>query len=436
MMIRLKHILCCLCLGLFISNVAAQTEEENQLTIDAQLKARGEIRRGGYRETTEGDIEGKGSFVFSRTRLTVDYQKPGLELKVTAQHAGVWGQANKGSFNVYEAFALLKSKQGLFAKIGRQELSYDDERIIGSDDWTMAAASHDVLKVGYEGHGHQAHILLGYNQNGENTNGGTFYEDGAQPYKTMHTLWYHYDMPRFPLGASLLFMNIGTQYGNDDATGKTLYQQLIGGYIKFHPNHWNIEGSYYRQVGHDDQNAELDAWMASVKAQFTPNDLFNVEAGFDYLSGDPYFAVPQPGETGLTFHAKLQGFSPLYGSHHKFYGAMDFFYVSTYVSGFSPGLQNLYIGGNFKPMTGLELGATYHYLATATQLKNIRRTLGHEIELTASYDITKDVKISAGYSLMLGTDAMTRLKRAGNDNDLHWAWLTLLVSPRIFTAKW
>ena len=436
MMIRLNQIVCCLCLGLCATHVAAQTVEQNELTFDAQVKARGEIRRGGYRETPEGEVEGKGSFVFSRTRLTVDYQKPGLELKVTAQHAGVWGQANRGSFNVYEAFALLKSKQGLFAKIGRQELSYDDERIIGSDDWTMAAASHDVLKVGYEGHGHKIHGILAYNQNGENTNGGTFYNDGSQPYKTMHTLWYHYDVPCFPLGASFLFMNIGTQFGDDESNGETVYQQLVGGYVNFHPNRWIFEGSYYRQMGRDEHKATLDAWMASIKGQFKPNSLLDFEAGFDYLSGDPYFAVPRPGETGLTYHEKLQGFNPLYGSHHKFYGAMDFFYVSTYVSGFSPGLQNLYFGGNFKPLKGLELGATYHYLATASKLHDMNMTLGHELELTASYDITKDVNLSAGYSLMMGTDTMTRLKRASNDNDLHWLWLTLTVSPRIFQTRW
>ena len=87
-------------------------------------------------------------------------------------------------------------------------------------------------------------------------------------------------------------------------------------------------------------------------------------------------------------------------------------------------------------MKGLELGATYHYLATASKLHDMNMTLGHELELTASYDITKDVNLSAGYSLMMGTDTMTRLKRASNDNDLHWLWLTLTVSPRIFQTRW
>lgn len=420
-----------------LSSMAQEQEEpDNQLTIDAQIKARGEIRKGGLPENTDGSVEGEANFLLSRTRLTIDYQKTGLELKVTAQHSGVWGQANNGTFNLYEAWAKLTSKQGLFAKIGRQELSYDDERIIGSDDWTMAAASHDVLKLGYEGHGHKAHVILAYNQNAENTNGGTVYRNGSQPYKTMHTFWYHYDIPHFPLGASLLFMNIGMQSSDDVATPKTFYQQLYGGYLNFHPRYWEFEASYYAQKGKSEHNATIDAWMASTKATFTPSTRYSLNAGFDYLSGDPHYVVPKPGTIGLIRHEKVQGFNPVYGSHHKFYGAMDFFYVSTYFGGFSPGLQNLYIGGDYSPLKGLKLSASYHYLSMASHLNDLDMTLGHEIELSASYDISKDAKLSAGFSFMTGTDTMERLKRASDDNNLRWTWLTLTVSPRIFQTRW
>ena len=115
---------------------------------------------------------------------------------------------------------------------------------------------------------------------------------------------------------------------------------------------------------------------------------------------------------------------------------MDFFYLSTYVNGFTPGMQNAYIGGSFKPLKNLSLGATYHYLATGTKLTGLDKTLGHEIEIEASYRPMKDVSISAGYSYMTGTETMERLKRASGDGSLRWAWLSLNVSPRIFSAKW
>ena len=36
---------------------------------------------------------------------------------------------------------------------------------LGNNDWAMAAMTHDALRLGYEGHGHQLHTFLAYNQN-------------------------------------------------------------------------------------------------------------------------------------------------------------------------------------------------------------------------------------------------------------------------------
>lgn len=115
---------------------------------------------------------------------------------------------------------------------------------------------------------------------------------------------------------------------------------------------------------------------------------------------------------------------------------MDFFYISTYVNGFTPGLQNAYIGFTYKPLNKVSLSATYHYLATGIELEGLNKTLGHEVELEAIYDITKDIKLSAGFSYMTGTETMERLKRASDDGSLRWAWLSLKLSPRLFSVKY
>ena len=416
---------------------SSQSEEkENQLTLDLQMMTRGEIRDGGLTRADEEGIEDKSNFVLERTRLIVGYEKPGLQTKLNIQHQSIWGQSGKGNINVYEGWAKLVAKNGLFTQIGRQMLSYDDERIMGSNDWSMTGLSHDALKLGYEGHGHKAHAVLAYNQNADNVNGGTYYANGAQPYKTMQTLWYHYDVPKFPLGASLLFLNIGMQGGEKGKDEHTEWQQVFGGYLKYSPKYWSLEGSYYRQTGRDENGTKIKAWMGSVKAQVNPSPFYGFEAGYDYLSGDKYFAVPPKGGFGLIKHDVIRGFNPIYGSHHKFYGAMDFFYVSTYVNGFTPGLQNAFIGGYVKPLKDLKVGLAYHYLAMSTKLPDMDKTLGHEFELSASYRIIKEVNVSAGFSYMTGTDTMERLKRVSDDGSLKWGWLSLNISPRLFTTRW
>ena len=172
-------------------------------------------------------------------------------------------------------------------QVGRQVLSYDDERIIGPNDWAMAGVSHDVLKMGYEGHGHKLHAIFAYNQNANNADKGTsIYENGSMPYKSMITAWYHYDVPNFPLGASLLLMNIGMQGGFIDQNPHTEWQQVWGGYLKFSPKKWSLEGSYYRQTGREEHGGKLRAWMASVKGTFDPSPVIGFDAGYDYMSGD------------------------------------------------------------------------------------------------------------------------------------------------------
>ena len=416
-------------------------EKTHQLTIDAQLMSRGEIRQGGLPGNTEEKNENRSAFISNRARMIVGYEHENLAVKVTAQHQGVWGAEGGGKFNIYEAWAHLKTNNGLFARVGRQELVYDDERILGNNDWAMAALYHDALKVGYENHGHQLHATVAYNQNSKNVYGGTFYQNGSQSYKTMQTVWYHYDVPKFPLGASLLFMNVGMQSGNEEEY-KTTYQQLLGGYMNYHPRNLSVEAAYYRQMG----KASLDysssgelpihAWMASIKTTYTFNRQLTGYAGYDYLSGDKEFVVPRQGQMGLTRHSKMSAFTSIFGSTHKFYGAMDFFYVSAYYGTFSPGLQNLFAGTVYKPAKGLSLDVSYHYLATATQLQDLNKTLGHEIEFRGSYQVMKDARIGLGFSFMKATETLELLKRSTDDKKLQWGWLMLNVSPRIFSSKW
>jgi hypothetical protein len=188
-------------------------------------------------------------------------------------------------------------------------------------------------------------------------------------------------------------------------------------------------------MGKSEYGIPIEAWMASSK--FTANIGTNTVlfGGYDYLSGDEHFATPPEGMIGVIKHDKIRGFNSIYGSHHKFYGAMDFFYVSTYVNGFTPGLQNLYFNAWWKPSDIFSLSAAYHYLAMSANLPNMKKSLGHELELGVMWKPMRDVTLMAGYSYMLGTETMERLKRSSDDN-LQWAWLMLTVNPRIFSTRW
>ena len=419
----------CLFLGLhsfFYNDVRAQLlPESSPLSVKLDVLGHGEMRNGGIKDSSSYDPR----FLVSRERLLVDYtgssEKLRWDLSLTLQHLAIWGQ--QGSLRVFEGWGKLSNNWGAFIQVGRQALSYDDERIIGMNDWAMAAQSHDALRTGFEHGAHKFHLIAAYNQDNDvEETGGSYYSDGgAQCYKTMLMGWYHLQPSNFPASLSLLFMNVGMQSGTKGVNEYNEYQQLFGGYAKFDKPWLTLEGSYYRQCGHEEHGLPIEAWMAAAKATWRPLKWFDVIAGYDYLSGDEEFAVPATGSIGLMQHKVVKGFNSIWGSHHKFYGAMDFFYLSAFYGGFTPGLQNLYATAAFHPLPGLDCSIGYHYFATATKLNEMDYTLGHELEFEASYAFSKVVSLSVGFSYMDGTETMERLKRTAEGNSLTWGWIDL-----------
>ena len=436
-------LMACTLLVPFVNVYAQKDSTVNQLNVGINYLGHGEMVRGGLPTDENENIEDRSSFLMGRFRLNVGYNRPGLEARAVIQNKNVWGSNGSQALSLYEGWVKMTAKNGLFGQIGRVALSYDDERIIGTNDFAMAAFSHDVLRVGYEGHGHQVHAILAYNQNASHVYKDTYYDGGDQFYKTMQTVWYHYDVPKFPLGASLLFMNIGQQSGEPNSKYNpptTEFQQMYGTYLNYHPKYVTIEAAAYKQGGKvvDPsmmQALKIDAWMASAKATVTPFDHGGFVLGYDYLSGDDYVPVIYGGHLGMVRHDVLKGFSPLFGSRAKFYGIMDYFYESAYIHGFTPGLQNAFLGVFGKPVPKMDCSATYHYLAVATNLSGLNRTLGHSIELEGSYRFSDVLSLTVGYTLMYGTETMDRLKQSNGSKSARWGWFSLVLSPRLFTTK-
>lgn len=408
---------------------AQKSEKENEFTMSMQIRPRAEYRNGALYPRIEGDKA--ASFINNRARLSMEYKRSDLSMKISAQHVGVWGQDpqidTNGRFIMNEAWAKLNLGSGFFAQLGRQTLSYDDERILGGLDWNVAGRYHDALKLGYEHNAHKLHFILAFNQNREKTKGGTYYYDGAQPYKNMQTLWYHYTADALPLNASLLFMNLGLETGDAATeTSDTRYLQTFGTYITYKPQSWDLQGAFYYQTGKNKSAQSVAAFMASVKAAYALNKQWSISLGYDYLSGND-------GDGG-----KFRAFDPLYGTHHKFYGAMDYFYASAW-QGLAPGLQDAQLGINFKVSKKVSMQLNYHYFATAVEVDDVddlNKSLGSEVDYQLDWNVMKDVKLSAGYSFMLGTKSMNLVKGGDHERWQDWGWVSVNINPRILFVKW
>lgn len=395
-------------------------------TIKAQLRTRGEYRNGALMPRYEGDLP--ATFVSNRARISLGYDNKFLSMGLSGQSVSVWGSRpqieNKGDFMLNEAWAKL-THQNFFAQIGRQQLTYDDDRILGTLDWNQSGRWHDVLKLGYEDPNNKLHLILGYNTTAETIHYGQYFM-GAQPYKRMQTLWYQYnDNSNF--NASFIVLNLGFESGTpgtniDQAIGENTYMQTLGTNLAYKMDALNLYGTFYYQTGKNKAGDKVSAYMWAVKGAYTINPKVTMSAGLDYLSGQDD-------------SDKSTAFNPLYGTHHKFYGGMDYFYASPYPSF---GLFDKHVSLTLKPVDKLTFDLTYHHFSSAQSIvvdDSNKKGLGSEIDFTFTYKVRPYITLQGGYSTMFGTDAFDVVKGGDHSRWQDWSWLSLNINPLIFKSK-
>ncbi|HSV09440.1 MAG TPA: alginate export family protein, partial [Hanamia sp.] len=158
-------------------NLFAQNENE-ELRINIQLRPRAEMRNGLFTPILEG--QKPATFVAQRSRIKLIYSKNNkLKLGFSTQVVNVWGndaqvQTTANDISLYEAWAQVYFNPEWSIKVGRQVLSYDDERILGPLDWNNAGRKHDAALLAFEKNKFTANLAAAYNQNTEKVTGDFF----------------------------------------------------------------------------------------------------------------------------------------------------------------------------------------------------------------------------------------------------------------------
>ena len=156
-----------------ISPVLGQTK------LDVVVRPRFEYRDGFSSPSIDGNVG--ATFVQQRSRISLTSKVKGVELKLVPQDVRVWGQvptlnANDGLNSLHEGWMKfnLDTTGKWSAKIGRQELVYDDSRILGNVDWAQQGRSHDAALISYRDNGFKLDGIIAYNQNGVSSVGNIY----------------------------------------------------------------------------------------------------------------------------------------------------------------------------------------------------------------------------------------------------------------------
>ncbi|WP_020532752.1 alginate export family protein [Flexithrix dorotheae] len=412
----------------------------------AQLKVTGEIRprtefRNGFKRMTNASTD-PVLFVEQRSRIYLDYAMDRFKFKFAIQDVRLWGnydQIQKSdpamtSLNFgWGEYAMTKKS---FIKVGRMMLSYDNERFLGGLEWAQQGRRHDGVLYKYvnDSLGIQFHAGVTYNESSiPNTEPGkledTYYEKSNN--KTMQFAWFHKDFGES--GLSLLIHNDGREAF--DSTGIKFMQTyaLIGnkklGGI-------NLNGEFYYQGGKDALKRSVSAYFVSLNADIKAGGV-PINFGVDLASG-----------TKATETEKNNSWNPLYGTNHKFYGFMDYFYVGNdhRQGATTAGLNDIFVKSVFKTGEKSKLITHAHYFLSPVDVinpevtsENLDKALGFEIDLVYNLQVNSFINFQLGYSQMFGTDALEAIKRVPNGGFVgdksqinNWAWAMLTFKPVLF----
>lgn len=500
-----------------------------QFSLTGQLRTRTEVRNG------LGNLVLKGAkpaaFTSQRTRLIFGYRWDRLTFGTSVQDIRVWGQdastisnadgsrlmmhegwAELTLFNKADTTIRVKGIDLMSIKIGRQELSYDDVRLIGNLDWLQQGRRHDMVLLKTVHQGWQFDFGYAFNQNSDAFGiTHTSYVPANVPAYIKNSLGSMVPVPSglLPLAASGNASNNSsrsgtpvwsnpptTNGGNQDYKsfnslyiskkfGQTKYSGLFfndrfgkyildsvgnstAGYVygrRFVPSSLSdavgYSGAYGRytyglMVNHTMGNTSglgKIAFQVAYYAQSGKNrdgiimknahhytatvtyqkGKISITPGFDVLSGNDVTT------------AEDEKFDPLYGTPHRHWGFMDYFYVGT--GSPAGGLKNPYLKLKYAGNT-LSLGADFHLFSIAENMAKadgsyIDKNLGTELDFLLNFTMNRFTNIELGYSVMNATTNMAfaknqavtdvvadTYKRSGN-----WIYAMIRFTPDFLYTK-
>lgn len=436
-----------------------------QFTVSGQVRTRSEYRNGQGTPQIKDTIP--AFFTSQRTRLNFGYSGYRFKLYAAVQDVRVWGQdaatINRTTNDAYDGFMLHeawgeislvdtgKVVKNFTLKIGRQELVYDDVRLLGNLDWLQQARRHDAALLKFEHNGWTAHLGAAYNQNAErksntiynglpvgyaaSTNGMT------NNYKSMQFLYVakklHFgnasflafkdDFSKSRLGAPDPITGVAPViYEHGVYSRYTIGGNLFGTALR--KITFGLSGFY--QGGKYREGTTLNEYLFSAFASYAVTRKLSAGPGVDITSGN----------NGNNPASKYKRFDPLYGTPHKFWGYMDYFYVA---DGFGAnGLIDYYFKTKFKAKDNLTLSLDAHQFVLPSAIMGqdgnfLTKSLGTELDFVLNYALSKVVNIEGGYSTMFATSTMLspRVKGTAKINDAtaaktaDWAYLMISIKP-------
>jgi len=435
---------------------------DGRLIVDIEERIRGEVRENNRDFDSSIDDDNDDAWLLNRFRIGLAV-KPVSWLKIYGQGQdvreafsdranipGVRGAEGDDAFDLRQAYISLGDvkKFPLLLTVGRQAISYGDSRLVADSKWGNFGRTFDAIRLRFEkphfwieGFAMRAVQIRRHefddSDSADNFFGGYFSTDLVPNQTTDFYVFYRDKDDNQPdLDPTNKIDPEGA--GN----GPAAKFATIGARVKSKPdalNGWDYTAEAAYETGdlfQTDSNSarfDLNAFALHLSGGYTAKQCpwkprFGLE--YDFASGD---TDPNDGNS--------ESFQNLFPSNHDKYGFMDEFSWRN--------IHDLRVQVNAKPIKKLDLEFDYHAfwladthdfwfrsnglsaLRTKTPDGRDVRTIGadnfagHEIDLTATYELNKFAKLQVGYSHFF---AGQYLADTGADDDADFAYFMTTFS--------
>lgn len=416
--------LLCLITSMIVSlgSAASCLALDSTWTITGQVRPRMEYRNG-YRNLLPPATSDGVVFISQRTRIGVLYKgEAKAKAFVQVQDVRTWGDekntssdATADQFDLHQGYLDLTPSETWTFRIGRQEIAYDEERLIGSGNWNQSGRSHDAIRVMWQRGPTSVHAAWAHHEREEPikwspyTNSANYQDLALWRLSSTNT--------RGGANVLLIFDSYDSRYASSPSNRWT------GGiYGKLKLAGSELRGETYYQTGRQqsfgpdgspDFRFDINAFMIGLSASRNAGPV-TATLWYDYLSGDS-----DPTDF------RLESFNPLYGTFHKYYGWADYF-TSFPNDTHRLGLQDLALKLAFDGPRGAKPQIDVHYFwlsESSSEFGIDSKHLGFEADAMVTIPLLKSVSLSGGASLVLPTKTMRTIK--GDADQGHWVWTML-----------
>lgn len=344
---------------------------------------------------------------FTTTRVRADLTAAldrGIGAFIQVQSVRLWGEqvstvadARSADFGLHQGYVELTAgtASNVTARVGRQELSFAEERLMGSLDWSQQARAFDGVRFSARGTSGTVDLF------------GAKLADASGPGVSNDAEF---------AGGYAQFSGVGAHALDlyalyQRSAGMGTREATLGGRAVGKPGvvEYRVEGAY--QLG-ERQGRRVEAFLLAARLSgYVADGRGSVTLWYDYLSGDE-----GPG-AGVN-HA----FSTVFATNHKFYGIADLFTdVPLHTEGH--GLRDAALKLSLAPVKDVQLALDGHAFRLTRRGGLVSGYLGEELDLVATWRYGANLVLSGGLGLVRDGPALRSLGRL--DGDLAFAYLML-----------